>query len=185
MQCHSVPRLRTSRSESDVARAIADLLGRFGNRSPCEPQRGLPIDVHGGGGPGLRRDSTRSTPPPDPMGHSTNGELTIHEVGLRAGLQIDSRPCPPNASSSGLAGLAAAVSADDPGRVVRSSAEGPADGGHRRPVPPTAAAPRPPGLVYSGLVLKRARPGARPGLQRGLLLHGRLASDTHSRKNTA
>ena len=62
-----------------------------------------------------------------------------------------------------------------PGRLVRQPGEGAADGGHRRAVPPRSRPPaRPPGVVSLGPGAEREGPGARPGLRRRQLLHGRL-----------
>ena len=110
--------------------------------------------------------------------------ITIHEVGLRDGLQIEAQAVPTARKLAWIAGLAAAgLRMIQVGSFV-----------HPQKVPQMAdtddlfrhlaAAPRAPGLIYSGLVLNER------GLERGLacgvdyFCMGVSASDTHSRKNT-
>ena len=110
--------------------------------------------------------------------------ITIHEVGLRDGLQIEQQAVPTERKLEWIAGLAAAgLRMIQVGSFV-----------HPQKVPQMAdtdelfrrltAAPREPGVVYSGLVLNER------GLERGLacgvdyFCMGVSASDTHSRKNT-
>ena len=111
-------------------------------------------------------------------------DVTIHEVGLRDGLQIEEQAVPTERKLGWIARLAAAgLRMIQVGSFV-----------HPQKVPQMAdtddlfrrlgAAPREPGVVYSGLVLNER------GLDRGLacgvdyFCMGVSASDTHSRKNT-
>jgi hydroxymethylglutaryl-CoA lyase len=110
--------------------------------------------------------------------------ITLHEVGLRDGLQIEEQAVPTERKLEWVARLArAGLRMIQVGSFV-----------HPQKVPQMAdtddlfrhlaAAPRAPGLVYSGLVLNER------GLERGLacgvdyFCMGVSASDTHSRKNT-
>jgi hydroxymethylglutaryl-CoA lyase len=110
--------------------------------------------------------------------------ITLHEVGLRDGLQIEEQAVPTARKLSWIARLAAAgLRMIQVGSFV-----------HPQKVPQMAdtddlfrhlaAAPRAPGLIYTGLVLNER------GLERGLacgvdyFCMGVSASDTHSRKNT-
>jgi hydroxymethylglutaryl-CoA lyase len=111
-------------------------------------------------------------------------DVTLHEVGLRDGLQIEEQAVPTERKLAWIAGLAAAGlrmiqvgSFVHPQKVPQMADT---DDLFRR----LAAAPREPGVVYSGLVLNER------GLERGLacgvdyFCMGVSASDTHSRKNT-
>ena len=110
--------------------------------------------------------------------------ITIHEVGLRDGLQIEEQVVPTERKLAWIERLAAAgLRMIQVGSFV-----------HPQKVPQMAdtddlfrrltAAPREPGVVYSGLVLNER------GLERGLacgvdyFCMGVSASETHSRKNT-
>ena len=111
-------------------------------------------------------------------------DVTIHEVGLRDGLQIEAQAVPTERKLAWIARLAAAGlrmiqvgSFVHPQKVPQMADT---DDLFRR----LAAAPREPGVVYSGLVLNER------GLERGLacgvdyFCMGVSASETHSRKNT-
>jgi hydroxymethylglutaryl-CoA lyase len=111
-------------------------------------------------------------------------EITLHEVGLRDGLQIEEQAVPTERKLAWIERLAAAGlrmiqvgSFVHPQKVPQMADT---DDLFRR----LAAAPRAPGVVYSGLVLNER------GLERGLacgadyFCMGVSASETHSRKNT-
>jgi len=110
--------------------------------------------------------------------------IIIHEVGLRDGLQIEEQAVPTERKLEWVARLARAGlrmiqvgSFVNPQRVPQMADT---DELFRR----LAAAERPPGVVYSGLVLNER------GLERGFacgvdyFCMGVSASETHSRKNT-
>jgi hydroxymethylglutaryl-CoA lyase len=110
--------------------------------------------------------------------------ITIHEVGMRDGLQIEEQPVPTARKLDWIARLAGAGlrmiqvgSFVNPQRVPQMADT---DELFRR----LAATERPANVVYSGLVLNER------GLERGLacgvdyFCMGVSASDTHSRKNT-
>jgi len=110
--------------------------------------------------------------------------ITIHEVGLRDGLQIEAQAVPTERKLDWIARLAGAGlrmiqvgSFVNPQKVPQMADT---DELFRR----LAAAGPPPGVVFSGLVLNER------GLERGLacgvgyFCMGVSASDTHSRKNT-
>ena len=110
--------------------------------------------------------------------------IVIHEVGLRDGLQIEEQAVPTERKLEWVARLARAGlrmiqvgSFVNPQRVPQMADT---DELFRR----LAAAERPPGVVYSGLVLNER------GLERGFacgvdyFCMGVSASETHSRKNT-
>jgi hydroxymethylglutaryl-CoA lyase len=110
--------------------------------------------------------------------------ITIHEVGLRDGLQIEEQAVPTERKLAWIARLAAAGlrmiqvgSFVNPQKVPQMADT---DELFRR----LASAERAPGVVYSGLVLNER------GLERGLacgvdyFCMGVSASETHSRKNT-
>ena len=110
--------------------------------------------------------------------------IVIHEVGLRDGLQIEEQAVPTERKLEWVARLARAGlrmiqvgSFVNPQRVPQMADT---DELFRR----LAAAERPPGVVYSGLVLNQR------GLERGFacgvdyFCMGVSASETHSRKNT-
>jgi hydroxymethylglutaryl-CoA lyase len=110
--------------------------------------------------------------------------ITIHEVGLRDGLQIEEQAVPTERKLDWIARLAGAGlrmiqvgSFVNPQKVPQMADT---DDLFRR----LAAAERPPGVVYTGLVLNER------GLERGLacgvdyFCMGVSASETHSRKNT-
>jgi hydroxymethylglutaryl-CoA lyase len=110
--------------------------------------------------------------------------ITIHEVGLRDGLQIEEQAVPTERKLEWIGRLAGAGlrmiqvgSFVNPQKVPQMADT---DELFRR----LAAAERPPGVVYSGLVLNER------GLERGLacgvgyFCMGVSASETHSRKNT-
>jgi hydroxymethylglutaryl-CoA lyase len=110
--------------------------------------------------------------------------VTIHEVGLRDGLQIEEQTVPTERKLDWIARLAGAGigmiqvgSFVNPKKVPQMADT---DEMFRR----LAASERLPGVVYSGLVLNER------GLERGLacgveyFCMGVSASDTHSRKNT-
>jgi hydroxymethylglutaryl-CoA lyase len=110
--------------------------------------------------------------------------ITIHEVGLRDGLQIEERAVPTERKLDWIARLAAAGlpmiqvgSFVNPQKVPQMADT---DELFRR----LTASDRVPGVVYSGLVLNER------GLERGLacgvdyFCMGVSASDAHSRKNT-
>jgi hydroxymethylglutaryl-CoA lyase len=110
--------------------------------------------------------------------------IVIHEVGLRDGLQIEEQAVPTERKLEWIARLARAGlrmiqvgSFVNPQRVPQMSDT---DELFRRLV----AAERPPGVVYTGLVLNER------GLERGLacgvdyFCMGVSASETHSKKNT-
>jgi len=110
--------------------------------------------------------------------------ILIHEVGLRDGLQIEAQAVPTERKLDWIARLAGAGlrmiqvgSFVNPQKVPQMADT---DELFRR----LAAAERPPGVVYTGLVLNER------GLERGLacgvdyFCMGVSASETHSRKNT-
>jgi hydroxymethylglutaryl-CoA lyase len=110
--------------------------------------------------------------------------VTIHEVGLRDGLQIETQAVPTDLKLQWIARLAGSGlrmiqvgSFVNPQKVPQMADT---DELFRR----LAADGRPPGVVYSGLVLNER------GLERGLacgvdyFCMGVSASETHSRKNT-
>jgi hydroxymethylglutaryl-CoA lyase len=110
--------------------------------------------------------------------------ITIHEVGLRDGLQIEEQSVPTERKLDWIARLASAGlrmiqvgSFVNPQKVPQMADT---DELFRR----LAAAARPPGVLYTGLVLNER------GLERGLacgvdyVCMGVSASETHSRKNT-
>lgn len=110
--------------------------------------------------------------------------ITIHEVGLRDGLQIEEQVVPTERKLDWIGRLArAGVPMIQVGSFVHPTKVpqmADTDELFRR----LADAPRDPGVVYSGLVLNER------GLERGLacgagyFCMGVSASDTHSRKNT-
>jgi hydroxymethylglutaryl-CoA lyase len=113
-----------------------------------------------------------------------SARITIHEVGLRDGLQIEPQAVPTDRKLGWIARLAGAGlrmiqvgSFVNPQKVPQMADT---DELFRR----LAAVPRPSGVVYSGLVLNER------GLERGLacgvdyFCMGVSASETHSRTNT-
>jgi hydroxymethylglutaryl-CoA lyase len=110
--------------------------------------------------------------------------IAIHEVGMRDGLQIEEQTVPTDRKLEWIARLAASgVDMIQVGSFV-NPAKMPQMADTDDLFRHLAAAPRRPGLVFTGLVLNEK------GLDRGLacgvdyFCMGVSASDTHSRKNT-